>query len=147
MGKDTIIIYIIWHRRLCCETETVADIVIGIFLCSVKYWLQFNIILIPSNHLLKFTSSSCLTDCAYACEQVCICVLSFRWLVSQCVCVIYMVWFLILVSLLGSSGRVVNSLDFYPAWLKSLGCFYFRCVLSSQWKAVTINLRSSQCQL
>ena len=31
MGKDTIIIiYIIWHRHLCCETETVADIVIGI---------------------------------------------------------------------------------------------------------------------
>ena len=29
----------------------------------------------------------------------------------------------------GGSGRVVNSLDFYPASLKSLGCFYFRCVL------------------
>ena len=39
-------------------------------------------------------------------------------------------------NLLGSSGRVVNSLDFYPALLKSLGCFYFRCVLSPQWKAV-----------
>ena len=23
--------------------------------------------------------------------------------------------------------------------LKSLGCFYFRCVLSSQWKVVTMN--------
>ena len=36
--------------------------------------------------------------------------------------------------LLGGSGRVVNSLDFCPASLKSLGCFYFRCVFSSQWK-------------
>ena len=34
--------------------------------------------------------------------------------------------------LLGDSGGVVNSLDFCPASLKSLGCFYFRCVLSSQ---------------
>ena len=37
--------------------------------------------------------------------------------------------------LLGDSGGVVNSLDFCPESLKSLGCFYFRCVLSSQWKA------------
>ena len=36
--------------------------------------------------------------------------------------------------LLGDSGGVVNSLDFFPASLKSLDCFYFRCVLSSQWK-------------
>ena len=34
--------------------------------------------------------------------------------------------------LLGDSGGVVNSLDFCPASLKSLGCFYFWCVLSSQ---------------
>ena len=32
-----------------------------------------------------------------------------------------------------------NSLDFCPASLKSLGCFYFRCILSSQWKVVTVN--------
>ena len=31
--------------------------------------------------------------------------------------------------LVGGSGGIVNSLDFYPASLKSLGCFYFRCVL------------------
>ena len=43
------------------------------------------------------------------------------------------------VHVLGDSGGVVNSLDFCPASLKSLGCFYFRCVLSSQWKAVTVN--------
>ena len=43
------------------------------------------------------------------------------------------------IALLGDSGGVVNSLDFCPASLKSLGCFYFRCVLSSQWKAVTVN--------
>ena len=49
--------------------------------------------------------------------------------------------------LLGDSGGVVNSLDFCPASLKSLGCFYFRCVLSSQWKAVTVNLRILHCQL
>ena len=48
---------------------------------------------------------------------------------------------------LGDSGGVVNSLDFCPASLKSLGCFYFRCVLSSQWKAVTVNLRILHCQL
>ena len=49
--------------------------------------------------------------------------------------------------LLRRSGGVVNSLDFHPASLKSLGCFYFRCVLSSQWKAVTVNLRILRCQL
>ena len=49
--------------------------------------------------------------------------------------------------LLGDSGRVVNSLDFCPALLKSLGCFYFWCVLSSQWKAVTVNLQILHCQL
>ena len=49
--------------------------------------------------------------------------------------------------LLGASGGVVNSLDFCPAPLKSLGCFRFRCVLSSQWKAVTVNLRILHCQL
>ena len=43
--------------------------------------------------------------------------------------------------LLGDSGGVVNSLDLCPASLKSLGCFYFRCVLSSQWEAVTVNLQ------
>ena len=41
---------------------------------------------------------------------------------------------------------VVNPLDFCPASLKSLGCFYFRCVLSSQWKAVTVNLRILRCE-
>ena len=43
------------------------------------------------------------------------------------------------VGLLGSSGRVVNSLDFCPAPPMSLGCFNFRCVLSSQWRAMTVN--------
>ena len=51
------------------------------------------------------------------------------------------------ITLLGGSGGVVNSLDFCPASLKSLGCFYFRCVLSSHWKAVTVNLRNLHCQL
>ena len=49
--------------------------------------------------------------------------------------------------ILRSSGGAVNSLDFFPASLKSLGCFYFRCILSSQWKAVTVNLRILHCQL
>ena len=53
----------------------------------------------------------------------------------------------ILSMLLGDSSGVVNSLDFCLASLKSLGCFYFRCVLSSQWKAVTVNLRILHCQL
>ena len=46
--------------------------------------------------------------------------------------------------LLGDSGGVVNSLDFCPASLKSLGCFYFRCILSSQW---IVNLGILHCQL
>ena len=50
-------------------------------------------------------------------------------------------------TLLGDSGRVVNSLGFCPASLKSLGCFYFRCGLSSQWKAVIVNLWILHCQL
>ena len=41
--------------------------------------------------------------------------------------------------LLGGSGGVVNSLDFYPASLKSLGCIYFQWVLSSQWNVVAVN--------
>ena len=49
--------------------------------------------------------------------------------------------------ILGGSGGVVNSLDFCPASLKSLCCIYFRCILSLQWKAVTVTLRISQCQL
>ena len=49
--------------------------------------------------------------------------------------------------LLGGSGGDVNSLDFCPASLKSLGCFYFRCVLSSQWKVVAVNLQILHCQL
>ena len=48
---------------------------------------------------------------------------------------------------LGDSGGVVNSLEFCPASLKSLGSFYFRCILSSQWKVVTVNLRILNCQL
>ena len=51
------------------------------------------------------------------------------------------------VALLGGPGGVVNSLDFCPASLKSLGCFYFWCVFYSQWKAVTVNLRILHCQL
>ena len=54
---------------------------------------------------------------------------------------------IIIGNLLGSSGGVVNSLDFCLASLKSLGCFYFRCILSSQWKAVTVNLQILHCQL
>ena len=50
--------------------------------------------------------------------------------------------------LLGDSGGVVNSLDICPASLNSLGCFYFRCVLSLQWKVVTVtDLRILLCQL
>ena len=51
------------------------------------------------------------------------------------------------VSLLGSSGGVVKSLDFCLASLKSRGCFYFPCVLSSQWTVVTVNLQILHCQL
>ena len=48
---------------------------------------------------------------------------------------------------LGDSGGVVNFLNICPASLKSLGCLYFQCMLSSQWKAVTVNLRILHCQL
>ena len=50
------------------------------------------------------------------------------------------------VSLLGGSGGAVNSLDFCLASLKSLGCFYFWYVLSSQCKAVTVNSHILRCQ-
>ena len=49
-------------------------------------------------------------------------------------------------STMGDSGGVANSLYVCLASLKSLGCFYFRCVLSLQWKAVTVNLRILHCQ-
>ena len=45
--------------------------------------------------------------------------------------------------LLGDSGGVVNSLDFCPASLKSLGCFYFRCVLSNVSSSEELNTQSS----
>ena len=48
---------------------------------------------------------------------------------------------------LGGSGGFVNYPDFCPASLKSFGCFYFWCILSSQWKAVAVNLRILHCQL
>ena len=53
----------------------------------------------------------------------------------------------LLLMLLGGSSWIVNSLYFCPASIKSLGCFYFRCILSSQWKAVTVNLQILHCQL
>ena len=47
-------------------------------------------------------------------------------------CFPYMLQAQVAASLLGSSGGVVDSLEFYPASLKSLGRFYFWCLLSSQ---------------
>ena len=44
---------------------------------------------------------------------------------------------------MGDSGGVANSLDFYPASLKSLGCFYFRCVLSNVSSSEELNTQSS----
>ena len=38
-------------------------------------------------------------------------------------------------------ARLLTPLTFARHRFKSLGCFYFRCVLFSQWKAVTANLR------
>ena len=61
-------------------------------------------------------------------------------------CFVFILFFNFLI--LGDSGGVVNSLEVFPASLKSLGCFYFRCVLASQWKVtVTVNLRILHCQL
>ena len=51
------------------------------------------------------------------------------------------------VNLWGGSGGVVNSLDFCPASLKSLGCFHFRCVLSSQWKSERVWQQARTCCL
>ena len=44
---------------------------------------------------------------------------------------------------MGDSGGVANSLDFCPASLKSLGCFYFRCVLSNVFSSEELNTQSS----
>ena len=51
-----------------------------------------------------------------------VCIEQFVWIfwVVWCTCTV----------LLGGSGGGVNSLDFYPASLKSLGCFYFQSVLT-----------------
>ena len=59
------------------------------------------------------------------------------------------IWFIVSSKglLLGGSGSVVNSLDVCQTSLKSLRCFYFQCVLSSQWKAVTVNLQILHSQL
>ena len=46
---------------------------------------------------------------------------------------------------LGGSGGVVKSLDFCLVSLKSLDCFW--CILSSQWKAVTMYLQILHCQV
>ena len=42
--------------------------------------------------------------------------------------------------ILGGSGGVVNSLDFCPASLKSLGCFYFWCISFSSQSVVKMLL-------
>ena len=55
-----------------------------------------------------------------------------------------MLLLLLMQNVFGGSGGVVTSLYFCPASLKFLGCFYVRCVLSSQWKAVTVNLCESR---
>ena len=44
-------------------------------------------------------------------------------------------------------SRIILELKFTIFCNESLGCFYFRCVLSSQCKAVTVNLRILHCQL
>ena len=59
-------------------------------------------------------------------------------------CALYFILLALHFGTMGGSGGVVNSLDFCPASLKSLDCFYFRSVLSS---AVTVNLRILHCQL
>ena len=40
---------------------------------------------------------------------------------------------------LAFQAGLLTPLAFYLASLKSLGCFYFGCVFSSQWRAVTVN--------
>ena len=56
-------------------------------------------------------------------------------------------------SVLAAQAGLLTPLTFSKHRLSPLaaftsgGCFYFWCILSSQWKAVTVNLRSLQCQL
>ena len=83
------------------------------------------------------------------CERACVRVRACGWAGGRArarACV-WVCVFLVRMGVLGDSGGVVNSLHFCLASLKTLGCFYFRCVLSSQWKAVTVNLRILHCQL
>ena len=96
----------------------------------------------------------CVCVCVYVCVCVCACVHACVHVcgwneLEVCTMLAYphISLFHTMPLLLGNSGRVVNSLDFCSALLKSLGCFYFRCVLSSQWKAVTENLQILHCQL
>ena len=43
----------------------------------------------------------------------------------------YLYWYKQRGWILGDSGGVVNSLDLCLASLRSIGCFYFRCVLAN----------------
>ena len=56
-------------------------------------------------------------------------------------------WWFLPPLIIGQFRQGCYSIDFCPALLKPLGCFYFRCVFSSQWKAVTVNLQVLHCQL
>ena len=95
-----------------------------IYTCvHMKVWCWWSWKKIEDLSLWNALFALCQTVC-YTCEA--------HWCLSNCV-------------LLGDSGGVVNSLDFHPASLKSLGCFYFGCVLSSQWNAVTANLWLLHC--
>ena len=71
------------------------------------------------------------------------CALGLHWVCLVCKC---LTSFWTIAGFLSGSGGV-NSLDFCPASLKSLGCFYFWYILSSQCKAVTMNLLILHCQL
>ena len=115
----------------CCVCVYMSEEVLQLGMCMTCACMQ---------NLLCVYVCVCVHVCMHVCVCVCVCVR-----VCVCVCTRAGTWPL-QHQLLGDSGGVVNSLEFCPASLKSHGCFYFRCVLSSQWKVVTVNLRILHCQ-
>ena len=123
---------------------------IFIFLLHVWYWLLYKLhtsfIQEPVWRIwFDYVVYLWVSFCQYLTQAGGMVKIFVSFLPISCPLSVWRIWFDSVV--LGDSGGVVKSLDFCPASLKSLGCFYFRCVLSSRWKVVTVNLRILLCQL
>ena len=76
--------------------------------------------------------------------ELCMCV--FHWMEVMLCCCVFSSSLLEALVYWAIQAGLLTPLTFARHRFKSLGCLYFRCVLSSQWKAVTVNLRILRCQ-